>query len=121
MAIFTLVLPLAIQTNPSFTPQANAAQVDLSTVGKEFHFALPMGPGWSGTPHAVAGWQLFMSSSETGTATIYWANGTSTTVNLYGESVTAQAVSSANVIATSESGILSARVNGVVSHVNMSL
>jgi len=121
MVIFILVLPLAIQINPIFTPQATAAQVDLSTMGKEFHFALPNGPGWQGNPHPVAGWKMFMSSAETGTATIYWADGTTTTVNLIGESVTAQAVSTANMIATTQSGILSAKVNRVVSTVNMSM
>lgn len=114
-------MPLAIQINPTYIPRATAAQVDLSTVGKEFHFALPNGPSWQGNPHPVAGWKMFMSSSETGTATIYWANGTTTTVNLIGESVTAQAVSTANMISTSDRGILSAKVNRVVSTVNMSL
>lgn len=103
------------------TDKAAAADAQTSTIGTEFHFALPEGPSWTGTNHVTAGWTLFMSSTETGTATIYWGTGTSTVVNIYGGQVTSQTVSTTNTIATSQSGIQSSRVIKVVSTVGISM
>lgn len=114
-----MLAPFAVQISPITIPTASAAQVDLSTVGKEFHVSFPQGYTASGSNHPFSGWKLYMSSQETGTAQITWGDGTTTSVNLYGKRVATQEVDSAKTFTTT--GIISNKVVKIASTVSMSM
>jgi hypothetical protein len=95
-----------------FTPTAAAAEVDTSTVGRTFDFALPNGPTWTGTDIPTAGWRIFFSSNETGTATVAWPDNTTTSISLNAGEVASTYVSRSYYV-SSTLGVQTAKVIGV--------
>lgn len=119
LALFALVIPFAIQISPTVAPTASAADVDLTTVGKEFHISFPQGYTSAGSNHPFSGWKLYMSSAETGTARITWGDGSTTSINLSGKVIATQEVDASKTFAST--GIISNRVARVTSTVPMSM
>ena len=82
----------------AFTPKATAAEVDTSTQGFVFDISL--------APSRATGtqWRLYLSPTETGTATIDWPSSADTTVSLVGGTVSNTTVAEIDRVASSASG-----------------
>ena len=93
-------------------PTAEAAASDTTTAGYDFRVAFPA---------KISGgtWYLYMSSAETGTATITWASGSPVTKNLTPGSVVQETVGDSQLIAST--GLISSKITKITSNVPMSI
>lgn len=108
LLLFTLVVPI------STTQPALGAATETTTAGYEFKIAFP---------YKISGgtWYIYLSSAETGTATITWASGSPVTRNLSPGSVVQETVTAGQLMARSDSGVVSSLVTKVTSTVPTSL
>ena len=80
--VFTFIASFMQVVQPQiFTPTAAAAEVDTSTEGFVFDISLAPSTG-SGT-----NWRIYLSPTETGTATIDWPTSSDSSVSLVGGTV----------------------------------
>ena len=88
-----------------------AATVDTSTLGTSFRTVFT--PTNVGTPT----WKLFLSSAQSGTATVTWADGTTETLTITASTITEKVVPSAPQMLAADSGAVAARISTIESTV----
>jgi hypothetical protein len=105
--IATLLSPIVPE------PSAKAAASDTTTAGYDFRVAFP-------AKYSGGTWYLYLSSAETGTATITWASGSPVTKNLTPGSVAQETVDAAQLMANT-AGLVSSKITKITSNVPMSV
>lgn len=95
-------------------PAATAAASDTTTAGYEFKIAFPY-------KIPAGAWYIYLTSAETGTASISWADGTTDSKSLSPNSVTQVSVSSSQLMNSTEKEIVSNRLTKITTSVPTSI
>jgi hypothetical protein len=111
--LLALTLFITLLNPISPVQEAQAASSDSTTAGYDFRVAFPQ-------KYSGGTWYLYLTSAETGTATITWASGSPVSRNLTPGTVVQETVSSEQLMANT-AGLITSKITQITSSVPMSV